>query len=155
MRMPGLMTTLLALAPVPVLAQAASPVEVINADAARSEVAVQHLRGGVSVLAGSGGNIAVLADPDGKFLVDAGIAVSKEKIARALATLGAGGVKYVVNAHWHWDHAAGNVWLHDAGSQIMASENTLKYLSATRHRLPPELLSTLAVVEALASAAAS
>jgi hypothetical protein len=33
----------------------------------------------LSVLFGSGGNIIVLNGPDGKLLVDAGIAVSKDK----------------------------------------------------------------------------
>lgn len=38
------------------------------------------LRRSVSVLSGSGGNIAVLAGPSGKLLVDTGVVASREKI---------------------------------------------------------------------------
>src|ERR1700749_4613220 len=71
---------------------------------ARSPLVVQHLRGDITVLMGSGGNITVLNGTDGKFLVDAGIAPSKEKVRQALADLGPAPVKYLVNTHWHWDH---------------------------------------------------
>lgn len=143
MRLISLASVLMGSLSLGALAQSTSPVDLINADAARSDVSVKQLRGNVSVLFGSGGNIIVLVNQDGKFLVDGGIAVSKEKIAKALATLGPSGVKYLVNTHWHWDHADGNVWLHDAGAQVIAHGNTLKYLSATtrvddwNHTFPP------------------
>jgi len=123
--------TILCLMPLRVLAQATSPVIVINADAAKSDVTARPLRANVNVLAGSGGNIAVLSNSEGQFLVDDGIAVSKDKIRAALAKLGGLKPKYVVNTHWHWDHADGNTWMHDAGATIIASPNTLKYLSTT------------------------
>jgi glyoxylase-like metal-dependent hydrolase (beta-lactamase superfamily II) len=131
MRFPALIPALTCLWPLHTLAQATSPVTLINADAAKSEVSVRQLRGNVSVLAGSGGNITVLTSPEGKFLVDGGIAISHEKIAAALAKIGPAPLKYLVNTHWHWDHADGNAWLHDAGATIIASPNTRKYLSTT------------------------
>jgi len=132
MRSASLTAALICLSPVYALAQAASPVTVINADAAKSEITVRPLRGNVSVLSGSGGNITVFTSPEGKFLVDDGIAVSREKITAALAKPGREPLKYVVNTHWHWDHADGNVWVqHDAGATIIASPNTRKYLSPT------------------------
>jgi glyoxylase-like metal-dependent hydrolase (beta-lactamase superfamily II) len=127
----GLITAVVCLSPVYALAQTTSPVTVINADAAKSEISTRPLRGNVSVLSGSGGNITVFTSPEGKFLVDDGIAVSREKIVAALAKLGPASVKYVVNTHWHWDHADGNVWVHDAGATIIGSANTRKYLSTT------------------------
>jgi|GEM_PF-5622082 len=63
-----------------VSAQATGPVIKINEAAANSDVTVEPLRGNLSVLFGSGGNIIVLNGPDGKLLVDDGIAVSKDKI---------------------------------------------------------------------------
>jgi hypothetical protein len=48
------------------------------------------LRNNISVVEGQGGNIAVLTGPDGKVLIDAGVAS-------------------------HFDHASGNEWLHAAG----------------------------------------
>ena len=81
------------------------------------------------MLEGSGGNIAVLTGPDGKVLVDAGIAVSRPQVAAALAELGPEPVTHLINTHWHFDHANGNEWLHELGPQILAQENTLKHLS--------------------------
>lgn len=112
-------------------AQTESPVIKINEAAAKSDITVTPLRGGVSALMGSGGNITVLTEPSGKFLVDGGIAVSKAKIQKALAALGGGSPKYLVNTHWHWDHTDGNAWLHESGATIIAHGNTLEHLSQT------------------------
>lgn len=114
-----------------VSAQATSPVTRINEEAARADITVESLRGDVSVLSGSGGNIVVFSSPEGKLLVDAGIAVSRPKIEAALARIGAAPPRYVVNTHWHWDHTDGNEWLHSLGATVVAQEGVLKRLSAT------------------------
>src|SRR6185369_16268685 len=67
---------------------------------------------------------------DGKVLIDAGIGVSRPRITKALAELGAEPVTHLINTHWHFDHADGNEWLHSAGAKIIAHENTRKHLSA-------------------------
>ena len=118
-------------AAVGVFAQEKSPVIKINEEAARADIAVEGLRGNISVLSGSGGNIVVFSTPEGKLLVDAGIAVSRPKIEAALAALGPAPPRYVVNTHWHWDHTDGNEWLHSLGATVVAQENVLKRLSAT------------------------
>jgi glyoxylase-like metal-dependent hydrolase (beta-lactamase superfamily II) len=100
---------------------------------ADADLVVQPLRGNVSVLMGSGGNITVLAGKDGKFLVDAGIAKSRDKLRQALDRIGPGPARYVVNTHWHWDHTDGNAWLHEAGATIVAQENTYLHLTRTTH----------------------
>lgn len=117
--------------PMRVFAQATSPVEKINAEAAKANISVQQLRGNITVLMGSGGNIIVLNGPEGKLLVDAGIAVSRPKLESALNGISTAPVKYLINTHWHWDHTDGNPWVHDLGATIIAQENTLKHLSVT------------------------
>ena len=87
------------------------------------------LRNNISVLEGSGGNVAVLTGPDGKVLVDAGISVSREQMKKALANLATDPVTHLINTHWHFDHADGNTWLQEAGARIIAQENTRKHLS--------------------------
>jgi glyoxylase-like metal-dependent hydrolase (beta-lactamase superfamily II) len=114
-----------------VLAQATSPVTKINEAAAKADISVQQLRGNISVLMGSGGNIVVFTSPEGKLLVDAGIAVSRPRIQAALDSISQAPLKYVINTHWHWDHTDGNAWMHDLGATIVAQENTLKRLSTT------------------------
>jgi len=126
-------------------------------DSAKSApITTTKLRGNVSVLGGSGGNIAVLTGPDGNLLVDAGITASRPRIIEAIESLGGGPVRYVVNTHWHFDHADGNEWLNSQGAVIVAHENTRKHLGeATRvddwnfnfppsptGALPSELVST-------------
>lgn len=112
-------------------AAAVSPVIQINEATAKADITTQPLRGNISVLMGSGGNIVALQGPQGKFLVDAGIGVSQAKLQAALAKVGDGPVKYVANTHWHWDHTDGNTWLGEAGATIIAHPNTLKHVSET------------------------
>lgn len=108
-----------------------SPYATINAAAAADPITVKRLRGGVAMLSGSGGNIGVLAGPRGFLLVDAGIAVSKAKIQRALATLGRGPVRFVIDTHWHWDHTDGNGWLRRSGATILADQAARRRLTET------------------------
>jgi glyoxylase-like metal-dependent hydrolase (beta-lactamase superfamily II) len=104
----------------------------VNA-AATAKIGVQAIRRNISVLEGSGGNIAVLTGNDGKLLVDAGFAVSRRGLADALASLTADPIKHLINTHWHTDHTDGNAWLHSEGAAVTAHENTRKRLSvATR-----------------------
>jgi glyoxylase-like metal-dependent hydrolase (beta-lactamase superfamily II) len=110
-------------------AEARGIVSLIKDSAAVSPIVTHRLRDNISVLEGSGGNIAVLTGPDGKVLIDAGIGVSRPQITRALAELGADPVTHLINTHWHFDHADGNEWLHSVGAKIIAQENTRKHLS--------------------------
>ncbi|MEO6315239.1 MAG: MBL fold metallo-hydrolase [Chitinophagaceae bacterium] len=108
-----------------------SPVITIKNAVARSPVTIQKLKENFHVLIGAGGNIIVFTGTDGKLLVDAGIANSKQKIIAALDTLGKDPLKYLINTHWHFDHAEGNEWLHKAGATIIAHDNTRRHLSET------------------------
>lgn len=119
------------LTPAQAFAQAANVVDTMRASGAVEPITAHVLRGGVSALVGSGGNIAVLTGPDGKVLVDAGLTASQSRIVTALTRLGRGPVTHLINTHWHFDHADGNAWLNAQGATIIAHENTRKYLSQT------------------------
>jgi glyoxylase-like metal-dependent hydrolase (beta-lactamase superfamily II) len=120
------------LSPRQAYAEARGLVSLIKDSAATSPITTYKLRNNISVLEGSGGNIAVLNGPDGKVLIDAGISVSRPQLTKALADIGADPVTHLVNTHWHFDHADGNEWLHSAGARIVAQENTRKHLSGTQ-----------------------
>lgn len=109
----------------------ASPYSDINAAAAANPITVSKLRGQIRMLSGSGGNIGVLWSPNGIFMIDAGIAVSKDKIQTVLRRFGSGPVRYVVNTHWHWDHTDGNAWLRAAGATVLADPHVVRRLSET------------------------
>jgi len=119
------------LLPKEIFARQESPVITIMNAAKTAKINVTGLRGKISMVEGSGGNIAVLDGPKGKLLVDAGIGVSKPNVLPALNSISKSPIKYLVNTHWHFDHADGNKWVHEAGATIIAHENTLKHLNAT------------------------
>ena len=94
-------------------------------------ITIQNLRGNVTALLGSGGNIGVLSGKDGKLIIDSGYSTSRGKITEALAGLSPEPMKHLVNTHWHFDHTDGNEWMHSDGAIILAHENTKKHLSTT------------------------
>jgi glyoxylase-like metal-dependent hydrolase (beta-lactamase superfamily II) len=120
------------LTPREAFAEARGLVSLIKDSAAVAPIVTHRLRNNVSVLEGSGGNIAVLTGRDGKVLIDAGIGVSRPQITKTLAELGADPVTHLINTHWHFDHADGNEWLHSVGAKIIAQENTRKHLSGVQ-----------------------
>jgi glyoxylase-like metal-dependent hydrolase (beta-lactamase superfamily II) len=106
--------------------QAQPPAMVVEArkTAATAKITTQKLRGNVSVLIGSGGNIAVLPGPQGKVLVDTGISTSRPQITDALTAISADPIEHLINTHWHYDHTDGNSWIHSVGATIVAHEKT-------------------------------
>ena len=139
----GVLTAGTCLLPRQLLAETKDIVQMALKHAESAKITVQPLRGNVSALIGSGGNIAVLTGPDGKLIVDAGYSTSRARIAEALAKLSSEPIKHLVNTHWHFDHTDGNEWMHSEGAAILAHENTRKHLSTTTrveawdHTFPP------------------
>ena len=118
------------LAPRPIFGNKKGVVPTMVDAAASAKITVHSVRRNISVLEGSGGNIAVLTGKDGKLLVDAGIAVSRPAITAALQSINADPITHLINTHWHMDHTDGNAWLHAAGAAITAHENTRRRLAA-------------------------
>ena len=111
--------------------QEESPVtKIINA-AATAQINVQKLRGNISVMEGSGGNIGVFTGTEGKLMVDAGIGVSKKKYICRPGFHQQSTLRYLINTHWHFDHANGNESIHDKGATIIAQEKTQEHLMKT------------------------
>jgi hypothetical protein len=95
---------------------------------------------GRSVLEGSGGNVAVLAGPDGKVL-DAGITASRPRILESLASLSGDPIRHLINTHGHFDHADGNEWLQAEGATILGKPERFE-LASWRFRRPTTLSSS-------------
>jgi glyoxylase-like metal-dependent hydrolase (beta-lactamase superfamily II) len=101
----------------------------MRAGAATARIATTKLRGNISILQGSGGNIAVLPGPQGKLLVDSGFSTSQPQITEALAAISADPIQHLIDTHWHFDHTDGNEWMHAAGATIIAHERCRQRLS--------------------------
>ncbi len=106
----------------------ASPVMAQDMD--EVEIRAVELRPGVAVLFGNGGNIGVSYGEDGTILVDDQFAPLSDKIMAAVAGLGAEPVQYVINTHWHFDHAGGNEPFGEAGAIIVAHDNVRARLAS-------------------------
>ena len=114
---------------VSILAAAASPILAQDRDFASVEIASKPIRGGIYLLTGRGGNMAVSAGEDGVFLVDDQYAPLTEKINAAIRQIQSEPVRFVVNTHWHGDHTGGNENLGEAGAVIVAHGNVRLRLS--------------------------
>jgi cyclase len=114
------------------------------------EVTATEIRPGVAVLFGQGGNIGVSHGEDGTLIVDDQFAPLVPKIQAAIAGLGASPVKYLVNTHWHFDHAGGNEPFGRAGAIIVAQTRVRDRLAAggsvVGNNTPPAAKAALPVV---------
>jgi len=104
----------------------------MRASGTSAKISIEKLRRGVSVLIGSGGNIAVLPGHEGKVLVDSGFATSRRQIGAALDSIGNHPIRHLIDTHWHFDHTDGNQWVNEAGATIVGHTNTRSRMSATQ-----------------------
>lgn len=90
----------------------------------KAEIKTQKIADGFYVLFGLGGNIAVSVGKDGTLIVDDQFPQLMPKIKAALKDIGSEDVDFVVNTHWHFDHADGNLTLGKEGSWIVSQSNS-------------------------------
>lgn len=93
------------------------------------------LGAGVSMLIGQGGNLGLSVGEDGIFLIDDQYATNATANLAKIEEVAKGKPKYLINTHWHGDHAGGNEVFAKAGATVFASENV-------RKRLTGEVVST-------------
>jgi glyoxylase-like metal-dependent hydrolase (beta-lactamase superfamily II) len=105
---------------------AAAPAPAANTQAFARVV---DLGQGVSMLIGAGGNLGVSVGDDGVFLIDDQFATNAEANLAKIEELAGGKPRYLVNTHWHFDHAGGNAAFANAGATVFAHENVRKRLS--------------------------
>ena len=93
-------------------------------------LSTQELKDGLSVIFGYGGNILVSVGDDGVLIVDTQFPEVYETILREINQLGGSSVDYVINTHFHFDHAEGNRAFGPMGADIIAHENSMEYFQA-------------------------
>ena len=95
-----------------------------------SKITLTPVAGPVYMLQGGGaGNIGIVADPAGVFMIDAMEESTAQSIRDAIKSLPGGDrVRVLVNTHWHGDHTNGNKVFGPSPS-IMAHENVRALLA--------------------------
>ena len=119
---------------------------------ATGSVRILKVRGDVSMIQTPGGNITVLAFPQGVTLVDSGAPDTTDQVLAAIRTLSKQPIRYIINTSADPGHSGGNAKLGPVGIQvtggnvagqigtdgaeIIAHENVLERMSA-RTAKPP------------------
>ena len=84
----------------------------------RVRLTAWHVRDGVYMIVGAGGNTTVQIGDDGVLVVDTKLSEASDVLLDAIRQLSAKPIRYVVNTHWHADHVGGNLAVAKAGSTI-------------------------------------
>ena len=130
-------------------------------DASKVEIKTEVVEEGFYVLFGMGGNIAVSSGKDGVLLVDDQVPAVMSKLKRAMRKQGDKKVDFVINTHWHFDHADGNLdlgkqdntWLvsHSDSRRMMQRANVVNLVAAAalQEAYPPEALPDITFDESM------
>ncbi len=102
---------------------------------ANTEISINQLKPGYFMLMGQGGNMLLQTGADGNLLIDDQYAPLAPKILAAIDSIAKGGVRYVLNTHWHFDHTGGNEAMGKSGAVIVAHDNVRARMS-TEQQMP-------------------
>ena len=93
------------------------------------EVRTETVAPGIHVLFGGGGNVVVSVGEQGVLMVDSQFPQMVPKLVEAISELGADGVDFTINTHWHFDHADGNPSLGRDGTWMVAQLNSRRMMT--------------------------
>ncbi len=100
------------------------------------QYSVEEIADGLYMLEGvggfTGGNIALYVGDDGVVMIDDGIPKALDIMQETIKDITNKPVDFLINTHFHWDHAGNNGPMAKAGARIFAHENA-------RQRLREEL----------------
>jgi glyoxylase-like metal-dependent hydrolase (beta-lactamase superfamily II) len=105
--------------------------EAFGWDLATAPVTGEAINGRLHVLFGVGGNVLVSHGEDGVLLVDDQFPEMIPRLEAAIEELHEGAVDFVINTHWHFDHADGNLALGPAGTWLVSQANSREMMLDT------------------------
>jgi len=106
--------------------EAAAPAKSLGKD-----ITTQELGGGFYMLLGPGGNIGVSVGDDGVFVIDDKFARFGDQIIGQIRAITDAPIRYVINTHYHGDHAGANAEMKETGAVIVAHDNVRKRMGMT------------------------
>ena len=102
------------------------------------EITTTQLDENLYYLQGQGGQIGVLAGPDGILMVDTQFAPLTDRIVAAIREISTEPIKFALNTHEHGDHSGGNSNLAAMGVTVMVRDELRAALAGAT--TPPERL---------------
>lgn len=94
-------------------------------------IAANKLTDNVTLITGAGGNVVVLAGPEGLLMVNGGLPERSPDLMKLISDQFKGQrVQTLFNTDWHLDNTGSNETLRKAGAKIIAHENTKLWLGA-------------------------
>lgn len=104
----------------------------MRAAAANAKIHTSKITDTIFLLQSIGANIVAFAGPDGKLLIDSGMATGTQNLLDALSRLAPHPVSLLTNTSWLFEHTDGNAAIHAAGAFIIGQEDIRRRLSAPR-----------------------
>ena len=98
-------------------------------------ITINRLTERLVLLSGPGGNVVVLHGSDGKLVVDSFMQPAWAQLKSTLEGLGGGGVRTVIDTHWHFDHVDNNAHFRETGAGVLAHVNTRTRLTQSHDLL--------------------
>jgi glyoxylase-like metal-dependent hydrolase (beta-lactamase superfamily II) len=77
-----------------------------------------HVRDGIYMIVGAGGNTTVQVGDDGVLVVDTKLAAAADVLLDSIRQISGKPIRYVINTHWHPDHVGSNELIAKSGSTI-------------------------------------
>lgn len=102
------------------------------------EIVTTRLDDNLYYLQGQGGQIGILAGPDGILMVDTQFAPLTDRIVASVRQISSGPIRFVLNTHEHGDHSGGNSNLAALGATVMTRDELRAALAASAN--PPAAL---------------
>lgn len=102
-----------------------------EAAAPAKDITAQDLGDGFYMLLGPGGNIGVSVGDDGVFVIDDKFARFGDQIIGQIRAITDAPIRYVINTHYHGDHAGANAEMKETGAVIVAHENVRKRMGVS------------------------
>lgn len=89
---------------------------------------------------GSGGNVAALVTEEGVVLVDDKFEENYEGIVESVSSVTGQPIRYVLNTHYHGDHAGGNTRFLDVAEVISTRNARRNILEGRQSNAPPNMM---------------
>ncbi|MBS1857606.1 MAG: MBL fold metallo-hydrolase [Acidobacteria bacterium] len=106
---------------------------------ARQPLTMEKVSANLWVIAGNGGNVAVMPTSEGVAIVDDKFALDAPEIVAKVKTISDKPIRYVLNTHQHGDHTGGNEAMLASGAEVIIQKQARANMVAGKQPGLPRL----------------